>query len=93
MHVQQLSSTSRRNLLAPVGPVAVRAKPVAAPAGPTVAPAGLPAAPARQAAAPARPAAAPGYNFAWRNNEENPNRRNILLEIQSHQEKLMLLIL
>lgn len=86
MHVQQLSSTSRRNLLAPVGPVAVRAKPVAAPAGPTVAPAGLPA-------APARPAAAPGYNFAWRNNEENPNGRNILLEIQSHQEKLMLLTL
>lgn len=86
MHVQQLSSTSRRNLLAPVGPVAVRAKPVAAPAGPTVAPAGLPA-------APARPAAAPGYNFAWRNNEENPNGRNILLEMQSHQEKLMLLIL
>ena len=73
VHVQPVSSTSRRNLLAPARPVAVRARPVAAPAGPAVAPVVPPAAPARPAAAPA---AAPGYNFVWRNFraiEENPN--------------------
>ena len=83
VHVQPVSSTPRRNLLAPARPVAVRARPVAAPAGPAVAPAVPPAAPVRPAAAPARPAAAParlaavpGYNFVWRNFrgiEENPN--------------------
>ena len=62
VHVEPVSSSSRRNLLAPARPVAVRARPVAAPAVP--------------AAAPARPAAAPGHNFVWRNFqgiEENPN--------------------
>ena len=34
--VQPVFSTSRRNLLAPARPVAVRARPVAAPAGPAV---------------------------------------------------------
>ena len=69
VHVQPVSSSSRRNLLAPARPVAVRARPVAAPAGPAVAP-------AVPAAAPARPAAAPGHNFVWRNFrgiEENSN--------------------
>ena len=69
VHVQPVSSTPRRNLLALARPVAVRARPVAAPAGPAVAPAVPPA-------APVRPAAAPGHNFVWRNFrgiEENPN--------------------
>ena len=66
VHVEPVSSSSRRNLLAPARPVAVRARPVAAPAGPAVAP----------AVPPAVPAAAPGHNFVWRNFrgiEENPN--------------------
>ena len=66
VHVQPVSLSSRRNLLAPARPVAVRARPVAAPAGPAVAP----------AVPPAVPAAAPGHNFVWRNFrgiEENPN--------------------
>ena len=40
VHVQPVSSTSSKNLLAPARPVAVRARPVAASAGPAVAPAG-----------------------------------------------------
>lgn len=73
VHAQPVSSASRRNLIAPASPVAVRARPIAAPTGPAVAPAGPPAAPARPAAVPA---AAPRYNFVWRNFrciEENPN--------------------
>ena len=80
VHVQPASSGSRRNLLAPARPVAVRARRVAALAGPSVAPAGPAVAPAGPAVAPARPAAAPaaapGYNFVWkkfRGIEENPN--------------------
>lgn len=73
VHAQPVSSVSRRNLIAPASPVAVRARPIAAPTGPAVAPAEPPAAPARPAAVPA---AAPRYNFVWRNFrciEENPN--------------------
>ena len=86
VHVQPVSSASRRNLLTPARTVAVGVRPVAAPAGP--------------AAAPARPAAAPaavqGYNFVWRNFhgiEENPNGEKRFLDIQGHREKQMLLIL
>ena len=73
VHVQPVSSASRRNLLAPARPIAAPARPLAAPARPVAAPARQVAAPARPVAAPA---AAPGYNFVWRNFrgvEENPN--------------------
>ena len=82
VHVQPASSASRRNLLAPARPVAVRARGVAALAGPAVAPAGPAVAPARPAAAPA---AAPGYIFERNSGEifvalkKTQMKRNIFL--------------
>ena len=71
VHAQPVSSASRRNLIAPASPVAVRARPIAAPTGPAVAPAGPPAAPARPAAVPA---AAPRYTVLSKSNASD-NRR------------------
>lgn len=68
VHVQPVSSASRRNLLAPTRPAAEWARSVAVPARPV--------------AVPLRPAAAPGDNIIWRNFrviEENPNREKCLV--------------
>ena len=54
VHVQPVFSTSRRNLLAPTRPVAVRARPVVVRARPVAAPAGPAVAPAVPLAAAAR---------------------------------------